>query len=255
MTIPGSEGIRVHDRSLNKWINGKWTDEDRLKMIKSHVLVHPYCIEVHEDINKKEREFIIDGGIKLSTKLKKSETCQSLLQNGIIEAIVTVSCESTSFAEDLKSTVLLSETAIKAGLEVRAYILHAFSGENEGDNIHLSKVQDAVTALADCGAKIVMVEDTLSLSHEDSMREVVEEAFYLDVVGDTMLERLGISASLESCRVAARLGVQHFDASLGKRSDLPSIEANLRDLTIMLNEEKKATEINLDDVEKASSFY
>jgi hypothetical protein len=56
----------------------------------------------------------------------------------------------------------------------------------------------------------------------------------MDVVGDTMLERLGLRAALRHCRLAATLGVSRFDCRLG--DEHCSRVAHPRQLAGMLTE-------------------
>lgn len=65
-------------------------------------------------------------------------------------------------------------------------------------------------------------------------RTQIDEAFYMDVEGDTMLERLGLRAALKHCRLAATAGVQHFDMRLDDAHAAPV--SHPRQLAAMLDE-------------------
>lgn len=163
-------------------------------------------------------------------------------------------CDKSTLKDDLQRAKAVVKEASDVGLQVRAYVLNAFDGEDEEDNLNHVMATDAILNLADYGANLIIVSDCKEKAHEDSLRELLEEAFYMDVAGDTMLERVGLRASLRSCQIAAGLGVQHFDACLQSPAfaHLQGPIADTRELLEMLEAEGKECSMDLKGLD---AFY
>eukprot|EP00798_Chlamydomonas_sp_ICE-L_P013974 gene13974-19917_t len=217
MSVPGAAGIRVHEKSLAAWNPSAMPLRDRLQVLDKLLAAQPYSVELWEGAveEMKRVRWTNDTDVKLVTRVEKPEHCDPEMHRVVQQVVHGVRCDSPTFKEDLQLAKAVVREAVDAGLQVRAYVLNAFEGGEDEDNLNLPMAQEAVMSMADFGAELIILSDCRGKAHEDSLRELVEEAFYLDVVGDTMLERLGVSASLEICRLSARLGVQHFDACLG----------------------------------------
>lgn len=220
MNIPGAAGIRVHERSPATWSRDTVPLAQRLIALERIVAAKPHSVELWgeaiEDFTA--TAWSAGDGVRLAVRTDRAENFRALYAAGLSEVAVEVTCEA-NIRERLKVARELVTTASSVGLAVRAYVRNAFLGEAEDENVHFAYAQEALISLADSGADVIVLSDTLNKAHEDSIRELVEEAFYIDVPGETMLERLGFSASLEHCETAVGLGVQHFDASLRAEGD------------------------------------
>ncbi|KAK3265685.1 hypothetical protein CYMTET_25652 [Cymbomonas tetramitiformis] len=220
MNVPGAAGIRVHERSPVSWSRETVPLAQRLRALEKIVAAKPYSVELWgeaiEDLTA--TAWSTADGVRLAVRTDKPDNLRALCAAGVSEVAVEVTCEA-NIRERLQVARQLVTTASSLGMDVRAYILNAFDGEAEDENLQFAYAQEALISFADSGANVIVLSDTLNKAHEESIRELVEEAFYIDVPGETMLERLGLSASLEHCETAVRLGVQHFDASLRTKGD------------------------------------
>eukprot|EP00241_Pyramimonas_parkeae_P010510 CAMPEP_0114253672 /NCGR_PEP_ID=MMETSP0058-20121206/16520_1 /TAXON_ID=36894 /ORGANISM="Pyramimonas parkeae, CCMP726" /LENGTH=260 /DNA_ID=CAMNT_0001367739 /DNA_START=119 /DNA_END=901 /DNA_ORIENTATION=- len=248
MAVPGAAGIRVHEISPSGWTASESSIDERLAGLRS-ILEHGVSsVEIWRDYNSDEVEHIgrwlvsQSKPCKLAARVSDVSMCQ-LHDAGFHEVVIEVVC-SNGFKENLLAATQLTQAADKIGIQVRANITHAFDGSDGVENKNLPKVQEAIMALADSGAYTIVVADTLGMATEDTMREAVDEAFYLDVVGDTMLERLGVRAAGPVCQVAVRLGIQHYDTWTGKNVD-PNI-VNARELAGIFQNEGKQHRLLVD---------
>lgn len=93
-------------------------------------------------------------------------------------------------------------------------------GGHPDENAAAREVEDAVGALADAGAGVLALSDCGGAATPESLRELVEAAFYLDVAGEAMKERLAVRlGSAALCREALGLGVTRLD--VGGEGGLP----------------------------------
>uniref|UniRef100_A0A7S0R2L2 Hydroxymethylglutaryl-CoA lyase n=1 Tax=Pyramimonas obovata TaxID=1411642 RepID=A0A7S0R2L2_9CHLO len=217
MNVPGAAGIRIHDATLAGGITSSLPLEERFRLLETLIAAGPYSVELWEGAVEEIRRtrWTNEAPVNIVAKVDKPEQCEPELYRAAAQVALGVRCDDKdALASDLRQAREIIKEASDVGLQVRAYVLNAFEGEDGDDNLHHAAAHEAVLQLADQGADLIVLSDCRGLAHEDSLRELVEEAFYMDVVGDTMLERLGVRASLDNCRLAARFGVQHFDAGM-----------------------------------------
>ena len=71
---------------------------------------------------------------------------------------------------DLQRAKEIIKEAKDVGLQVRAYVLHAFEGDDDDDNVHHAMAQEVLLCLADHGADLIVLSDCRGKAHEDSLR-------------------------------------------------------------------------------------
>ena len=82
-----------------------------------------------------------------------------------------VRCEDKkTLADDLRQAGEVIKEATDVGLQVRAYVLDAFEGDEDGDNLHHARAHEAILTLADHGADLIVLSDCRKRAHEDSLR-------------------------------------------------------------------------------------
>jgi hypothetical protein len=88
----------------------------------------------------------------------------------------------------------------------------AAPGAHPDANAAARMVEDAVGALCDAGAGVVALRDCGGAATEESLRELVEGAFNLDVAGDAVMERLSVGVGVPGLLEAAlSMGVTRFE--------------------------------------------
>jgi len=260
MNVPGAAGIRVHDITLAEWKVGCVAPiGKRLDLLETLVAAKPYSVELWagavEEIKRTRWAPDDVHNVNVAARVHKPEECNHELHRVAAQVVFAgVRCDKSTLKDDLQRAKAVVKEASDVGLQVRAYVLNAFDGEDEDDNMNHAMATDAILNLADYGANLIVISDCKAKAHEDSLRELLEEAFYMDVAGDTMLERLGLRASLQSCRIAAKLGVQHFDACLRAPAfaHLQGPIADTRELIEMLEAEGKECSV---DSKGLHAFY
>ena len=106
-----------------------------------------------------------------------------------VEAVVelVLDADPSKMAETLETSEAIVAAAARAGLRSRVVILDAFDTDAEGDldvNTRQDTLEATIARMADAeGAATITLADTLGRANEETMREGVEAAFYLDVEG------------------------------------------------------------------------
>jgi hypothetical protein len=121
--------------------------------------------------------------------------------------------------ESVPALLPLLSRACALHLPTHVTLLRCFrvaAGGHPDVNAAARAVEDAVGALADAGAGVVALRDCGGSATEESLREVVEAAFNLDVAGEAVMERLSVGVgSAALLRAALALGVTRAEVGAG----------------------------------------
>lgn len=107
------------------------------------------------------------------------------------------------------------ECAIGKGLNVQANLKCDLSSHALSSSKLIVTTVNTIAALADIGThRIILHPIDFDMDDnnvcEDVMRDVLEDAFNLDVIGDPMVERLGVMGDVKVVENAFALGCKHF---------------------------------------------
>jgi hypothetical protein len=116
------------------------------------------------------------------------------------------------------------EHAIRAAqalrVPLRVVLQRCFDARAGGDpdvNLNKAPLEADVALLADLDVQCIVMSDCLARATEEALREALEEAFYLDVAGETVRERLGVRLEgperLSLLRSALGHGVTRVDCA------------------------------------------
>ena len=109
-------------------------------------------------------------------------------------------------------------------IPLRAVIQQCWQGKDD-INTALGAVEKDLGLLADVGVDVITVADCQQKATIDSLREIIEAAFNLDVVGEAMMERLSVRVQSPTLlQSALRLKVTRCEAGPGAL-DLATISA------------------------------
>ena len=206
MRVPGSAGMRVHETIPQSWAS----EPARVATLQLICQARPdsvdlwpgAAVELEKAGWKKEA-----AGTKFSGPLCGSVSdMEDVIRHKdlLTYATISVSCRG-DVKTSLGSALQLAGMATDAGFLVRAYVRDAFEEDP-------AIVQDVVVGLADADTSTIILSDASQQADVDAFREVIEAALWVDVVGESMLERLGLRVPLPLCVEAIKLGITRFDA-------------------------------------------
>ena len=123
---------------------------------------------------------------------------------------LSLSCPNEDVAKAVRHVESLTAAAHAGGLQVKARLAGAFLSDEGQTDLHL--LSDMVQGLADAGADLLILQGQ-GEEEEDDVRDCIETILGLDVSGESMFERLGLQVNPACTRMAAALGISHFEAA------------------------------------------
>ena len=187
MKAPGADGIRIHalpgyPQPFPPQITSYQVSPNQLLSPSSPPLPCYTLCRTHSDI---ENAFRSNLGCVLSAP---SGSCATL------EPLINLATQQAS------------------PHPLRAVIEHCWElkgGSSKNTRQYL--VENDAGLLADAGVPIITLSDCLGASTEDTLREIVEYCFNLDIAGDAFLERLSIRLPPHLISAALEMKVTRFE--------------------------------------------
>ena len=211
ITKPGSRPVRVHDYTFVDKISFTDTDKDLIhKVIKqtpSSIVLSTYAklgsssypTWLWEVLQKKQR-FV--SPVRSYDQI--CEVCKQDMFEG-----VSISVQSTASMREAKLLQGI-RFAVNEGLSVQCLLDCDLSG---GLSCQSLQISDEIAILADAGADCILLTPSSNGNvDEDYLREVIESAFNLDVAGDPIRERLGVTGPRPVVKMALAIGCTHTRA-------------------------------------------
>ena len=239
MIVPGSQGIRLHlsdgsgwgEQELKSWIDDAMRKTGSKAFSKAR-LVSFECpiILMHSQLGLGLTPVVPVSSLheleELARARDKGHPSGGSLAN-LIPQFSTKLCTTTNEAGNLKTVTSLIRSSVAIGFTPRSTIKSAWKSGNVGEidddddeNLHQSLLSTASVEIADAGCDVICFSDDLSEATSESLRAAVEEAFGLDVLGETMMERLSVRLSKKHLvEKAKELGVTRFDVNQASLED------------------------------------
>jgi len=196
MTVPGSNGTRIHVYNITHGFQQPTVKLD-------HSL--GFC------------------SLEAALKHKNSSSIQSFVpyvhstESASLKS-AGVGLELTAKAGSANSFEAAVKDIVSASIPLRVVLSHCFDIKSEGDpdnNLMQAALENDVAYLADLGVLHIILCDSLEKASQESLRESLEQAFYLDVVGEAMRERVGVrlkgTKRFELLKEALTIGVTKVD--------------------------------------------
>jgi hypothetical protein len=238
MIVPGSQGIRLHlydclsagEEALKTRIADAMQEKGSAQLVSFEC---PTSLNAQLDFSLSPVVHIISQS-KLEDLARERDKGGALgpIQGPIAKVIpqfsTTLCTKRNSSDSNHKEVVSLIKQSVDLGFAPRAIIKSAWKSsvsqgeeidEEDDTNLHHHLLSSACVDIADAGSAVIVFSDDLHQATSESVRSACEEAFGMDVVGETMMERLSLRLAKKLHRVRAKeLGVTRFD--LKDSSDL-----------------------------------
>lgn len=183
MSVPGSRGVRLHVASEHL----QHPSTPRAASVTYPTLALAVASPKHS-----VQTFVLHPGYHAqSAHDSGAEFLRAVAsaEGGSLGVELRVRCGRAR--EELESIAKI----LQAKLALRVVLEHCFSTKEGGDpdnNLLRKSLETDVGALADLDVPVIAVSDCLARATEESLREAVEDAFYVDCAGETVRERLSL---------------------------------------------------------------
>jgi hypothetical protein len=227
MIVPGSQGIRLH---LYDCISA---GEEALKTKIADAMhgtnkgsAQLISFECPASLLNARLDFSLSPVVDITSQSKLEDLARARDNGGPLAKVIpqfstTLCIKRSSSDSNHKEAVSLIKESVDMGFAPRAVIKSAWKSsvsqgeeidEEDDTNLHHHLLSTTCVDMADAGSALIVFSDDLHQATSESVRSACEEAFGMDVVGETMMERLSLRLSKKLHRVRAQeLGVTRFD--------------------------------------------